>query len=160
MTFAVPDDLATGDVFPEAWADQVRDNFTAMSTWATYTPVLTQSATITKTVNHAYYIRLGDLIIGFVKMTPSASGTLNNAVLSSLPVAHALSIDSTVGLMYYFDNGTANRAGTVQTNDVAGTTAVKFISAGDSIAFGASGSVMTQVASGDILDFTFIYRAQ
>lgn len=157
MTFADPGDLNNGDVFPEAWADQVRANFIAMSTWNSYTPTLTQSATVAKSVGHAYYVQLGDLVIGLVKMTPSGTGTASNKILSSLPVPHDHAIDSTVGFAYYFDTGVANYVLAVQTDAAAGGTGVKFIRDGDTSAWGTSGPT---IGSGDILAFFFLYRAQ
>lgn len=91
MTFADPGNLATNDVFPESWADQVRDNFIAMSTWSTWTPTLTQSGTVTKTVNVANYLQIGDLIIVQMKLSVTGTGTAGNTVTVSMPVTTAAS---------------------------------------------------------------------
>lgn len=91
MTFADPGNLDTLDVFPEAWADQVRANFLAMSTWGTYTPTWTQSATVSNTVNIANYIQLADLVICQVRLTATSAGTGNNVLRVTLPVTAAAS---------------------------------------------------------------------
>ena len=70
--------------------------------WTSYTPTFTQSATITKTVNWAKYMQLGDLVFVNLKMTASSAGTTNNKILIGLPV-NASSDNFLMGQLIYFD---------------------------------------------------------
>jgi hypothetical protein len=67
-----------------------------------YTPTLTQSATVSKTVDAATYQRVGRTIIGQAAMTCSSSGTAANQVLIGLPVAATNSF-AVVGVGAIFD---------------------------------------------------------
>jgi hypothetical protein len=159
MTFADPGDLGSGDVVTEAWVDQVRENFVSMLDFTSYTPTFTQSATVSKTVNHAFYIQFGFIVIGFVKMAATSAGTVSNAILGGLPTAHNLSINSPIGWGYFQDSGTDVKTGILVTAAAAGGTTAKIQRDAKADTLGtASDSVA--VASGDILGYSFIYQAQ
>lgn len=51
-----------------------------------WTPTLTQSAAVAKTINNATCIQIGALVLGWCRLTPTAAGTTNNAVQVSTPV--------------------------------------------------------------------------
>jgi hypothetical protein len=55
--------------------------------WTSYTPTVTQSATITKTINFAKYARVNKLVIVQVMVTATSAGTAGNAITLSLPIA-------------------------------------------------------------------------
>ena len=55
-------------------------------TYATYTPVWTQSTIITHTLNTARYTQFGKLVIAEVQLTATTAGTAGNKVTISLPV--------------------------------------------------------------------------
>ena len=76
----------------------------AAGTWQDYTPSLTQSATITKTVNWARYTQLGKWVQGSIKMTASSAGTANNKVLVGFPV-NASANNFIVGKMIFQPSG-------------------------------------------------------
>ena len=62
-------------------------------TWTGYTPTLTQSATVTKTVTYAEYMEQGTLVFVRGVLAVTGTGTSANAVVIGLPVA----ADFTVG---------------------------------------------------------------
>jgi hypothetical protein len=55
--------------------------------WTSYTPTVTQSATITKTIAYAKYARVNKLVIVQVMMTATSAGTAGNAIAVGLPIA-------------------------------------------------------------------------
>ena len=69
-------------------------------TYATYTPVWTQSTTITNTVNTARYTQFGKLVIAEIVLTATTAGTANNKVTISLPV-NASSNNKVLGSGHY-----------------------------------------------------------
>lgn len=157
MTF-VPDvgDLNTGDVAAEAWFDAVRENFIAMSTWGTYTPTLTQSGTVTKTVTQANYVRLGDLVICQVALAATGSGTANNAIIVTLPV-NALHTGFQVGNGHWFDTSATQN---YQTHAyLYSATQLIFYRVDTTTASAIGVDPNLALASGDIVDFTVIYQA-
>lgn len=66
----------------DSWQDVV-----PLGAWTTFTPTLTQSATVTKTVTYARYTKIGRLVIAQVALAVTGAGTASNAVLIGLPVA-------------------------------------------------------------------------
>jgi hypothetical protein len=57
--------------------------------WTSYTPTLTQSAAVTKTVTRGVYARYGRTIHFIVSLAVTGSGTSSNMVTVSLPVTAA-----------------------------------------------------------------------
>ena len=55
-------------------------------TYGTYTPVWTQSSTITHTRNWARYTVFGKLVVASIKLTSTTAGTAGNAIKITLPV--------------------------------------------------------------------------
>lgn len=72
--------------------------------WIDYTPTLTQSATVTKTVTYAAYHRVGRLIFAAGRLDVTGAGTANNAIEFGLPVA-ARTTGATIpiGVAWVFD---------------------------------------------------------
>lgn len=74
-----------------------------------YTPTLTQSGSVTKTVTVADYVQLGKFVTVWFHLAVTGSGTTNNAVLVGLPVTanttHASSAME-LGSGEILDNGT------------------------------------------------------
>lgn len=97
MTFADPGDLSTGDVFPEAWADQVRTNDLALTTWSSWTPTITQSSSVTKTVTSAKYIHAGTYVLYELFLAVTGAGSAGNVITVSLPVNAATSSELPCG---------------------------------------------------------------
>jgi hypothetical protein len=72
----------------------------ALTSWA---PTVTQSGSVTVTVNYATYQRIGRMIIGEFKVTVTGSGSASNAVtIGGIPVTASVS-DQLVGSCRLFD---------------------------------------------------------
>lgn len=122
--------------------------------WTSYTPTFTQSATITKTVGYARWMRVGRTVIGGFHMTATSAGTASNAIRVGLPVtAGALPNDLGIGSGYVADVSSPQNY--IASLGVITTTAVGFI-----VAAGYVGSsVAMTIASGDIVTGQFMYEA-
>ena len=68
----------------DAWQTAV-----PLGAWTAYTPTLTQSVTVTKTVTYAKYQRVGRMINVQALLACTGAGTAGNAVVFGLPVAAA-----------------------------------------------------------------------
>jgi hypothetical protein len=118
-----------------------------------YTPTLTQTSAVAKTVNVARYIQIGKLVWVWVVLTPSAAGSAGVRITVSLPVAAQATLVSAaveIGSGHYFRAGGTqyevlaylfssttvafNRADTNPTNDV-GTDPSFAIASGDTLGF-------------------------
>jgi hypothetical protein len=131
----------------------VRDNLNALyGTDSTYTPTLTQSATISKTVNEARYIQTGRIVEVWVVLSPTSSGTASNALILGLPVAASGHLSSAlVGDGYIYDGSGANVTYHGHWR-LTSTTTVNFTSHGSAPATGAFGiSPAVTIASGDAI---------
>lgn len=120
--------------------------------WTAYTPTLTQSVTVTKTVEYARYTKVGRLTIVQLSLAVTGAGTAANAVVVGMPfdtvnfrcVGTGGIFDSSAGLWY---TGMANRSGAATFN-IQGS--------GVGSAFG-SATFTAALASGDVVtaDLTF-----
>lgn len=61
-----------------------------IGTWTSYTPTLTQSTTVTKTVNYAKYLKVGRAVMFAVDLAVTGAGTGANAVTLTVPVTAAV----------------------------------------------------------------------
>lgn len=77
----------------------------ALGAWPTYTPTLTQSAAVAKTVTRAAWTRQGRMISGDFDLAVTATGAANNAITVHLPVpaAAGYSDGAIIGSGYWFD---------------------------------------------------------
>jgi hypothetical protein len=57
--------------------------------WESYTPTLTQSSTVTKTVTYAKYTQINKLCIVNVRLDVTGAGTAANSVVVGLPLTSA-----------------------------------------------------------------------
>lgn len=72
--------------------------------WTTWTPTLTQSAAVTKTVGYASYYKIGRMLTFSWYLTATAAGTASNAIRVSIPVyTAAYANDNIVGSGYVYD---------------------------------------------------------
>lgn len=131
--------------------------------WATYTPTLTQSGTVTATVDRAVWTRIGKTIHFMVALSVTGTGTANNAVTVSLPATAATSLRSIPGGGYIGDvSATTNFPGIafLQTT----TTVVLFNSftttSSLQYALGGTGSGFTAaLANGDVVQISGTYES-
>ncbi len=126
--------------------------------WRTWTPTLTQSGTVTATVNHAVQARWGRLIVAAFRLTVTGSGTGSNAVTVSLPVTAARA-DMVTGTGYLFD---ASASAQYQGSCFLPTTTTldlrNYFTTTAENRLGASGFT-AGLASGDIVGGMFVYEA-
>lgn len=133
--------------------------FGAGGGWTTYTPTLTQSGAVTKTVTYAKYEKVGRMVTVNVRLDVTGAGSANNAVTVSLPFTAATSaIDIGVGRIVDASaaqgfTGTAYLASTstVYLNDTTQAAAV---------ALGQTGAAFSAaLASGDSITCSFTYES-
>ena len=74
--------------------------------WNTYTPTLTQSVAVTKTVSYASWTRNGRTISVNVLLTVTSTGTAANPILIGLPVSAAGSANVPIGTGSVYDSST------------------------------------------------------
>lgn len=127
---------------------------TNIDAWATYTPTWTQSATISKTVNRASYMKIGRAVLLNVMMTATSAGTANNVVGVTLPVN---ATGQGHGSFWFNDAGTAIYSGTVR--PISATQVAFWIGGSSTGALGQTGGGFTSaIASGDVIEFTCVYE--
>ena len=118
-------------------------------TYASYTPVWTQSNTITNTVNVARYTQFGKLVIAQIQLTSTTTGTAGNKITVSLPV-NASSNNKILGSAFY------NQAIRYALYDTSTTTMI----GGNPTTFGAAFSNTTAgVGNADVVAFLLTYEA-
>lgn len=164
MAWSTPKTWTAGELVDVAEMNQeVRDNLNAIvpngpGAWTAYTPTLTQSGAVTKTVTYARYMRLGRLIVVQGLLAVTGSGSASNAVVVGLPVAAAQAGNMNCGTGFIFD-----------TSAVAGYAGHAILTSTTSIQFRPSTVTATGVlgattftdalASGDTIDFSVSYEA-
>lgn len=126
---------------------------------STYTPTLTQSVTVTKTVTTARYIQIGKLVFVWVYLAVTGAGTANNQILVGLPVVAQALINAPIGVGEVDDLTGATNLYRGQTY-LASTSTVAFYR-GDTIT--GSNSIGKDpniaLASGDFIAFNAVYEA-
>ena len=147
------------------WNGSAWDILSEMGAWTTYTPGLSQSVTVTKTVNHARYMQVGKTVMGSVYMTATSAGTGGFTMRSSFPVAPVASIyNNTQSFGATIGSGGFYKASSGAQYNFS----VQCIGGGsDSLAFyadGTGGSMFGQfpavtIASGDHIFFNYMYEA-
>lgn len=91
MAWSNPRTWAGGEKPTAALYNQeIRDNLNAIvpngpGAWTAYTPTLTQSGSVSKTVTYARYMKIGRAVFVQVFLTLTGSGTAANGVTISLP---------------------------------------------------------------------------
>jgi hypothetical protein len=127
--------------------------------WTAWTPTLTQSGAVAKTINYAKYMRVGRLIVAQADLRPTAAGTAGNNVLVGLPVAAEATAAATflaVGGGHIYDAST----NTVYTGDWVLSTATSvsmLLDQASASSWGLAPSIA--LASGDVIRFHVMYEA-
>lgn len=128
--------------------------------WSSYTPTITQSGTVTKTVNYGKYAQFGKYVIAQVDMTITGSGTSGNIITCTLPVNRAYTTTSyTIGSFYGQDTSASSIfRGFVQT--AAGAQTIYFFDSAGGASLGNGGGAYTfGLANTDKLQYTITYEA-
>lgn len=121
---------------------------------ATWTPTVTQSGTVTCTVNTATYFEFGSLVVAWFMLTVTGSGTVGNNVSVSLPVTSATSTSQPVGPGYVDDaSGPLKYAGSWVLGST--TTVLLDVHAGATGTFGTSPAIA--LAASDVIRGQLIY---
>jgi hypothetical protein len=150
LIFETDTDKFVARSIADAWQEVVD-----LGAWDTWTPTLTQSGTVTKTVTRATYTRVGRLIVASFDLAVTASGTGGTAVLVGLPVTAAASgVMSGAMLIYDLSTTTRYHGGA----ELQSTTTLGLSSDGvNTGVWGVTPSVA--LASGDIIRGTVSYEA-
>jgi len=132
--------------------------FGASGAWTSYTPTLTQSAAVTKTVTYAKYEKIGRMVSVTVSLSVTGTGTANNAITVTLPFTAASAVY--VGSGYMLDSGVLFYPMIVWPGS---TTAVSFLDATQgtgAVSMGQTGAVFSAaLAAGDLVAFSLTYEA-
>ena len=127
--------------------------------WTTWTPTVTQSGSVTVTINTATYGRWGRMIICRMQVTVTGTGTGANAiVVGGLPATAAVSVGA-FGQGYLFDTSVPNTFPFIVT--LASSSSINLSSSSAnaaSLSLGAT-SFTAGLASGDIINCSFTYEA-
>lgn len=115
--------------------DEIEAIETALLTWTTWTPTITQSGSVTCTVTYSKYLKLGKVVITQGVLTVTGSGTTANAIIiGGIPagIQPAMS-DIIVGTGMVVDTGSANHISAVQ---LISSSTFRFISAAQNVPVG------------------------
>jgi hypothetical protein len=143
----------------------IRDNLKALLpldivAFTSYTPTLTQSSAVTKTVTYAKYQQFGKFVICNVVLTASGAGTGNAKVTVSLPVTAAAN-QQAIGSGFIVDASVPNNNPGIAILD--STTTVAFVDATQAtgaVRLGQTGAVFSAaLASSDVVSFCISYEA-
>lgn len=148
---------------PASWGAAVNDNFadyydnfgSKVGAWTSYTPTLTQSATITKTTTYARYIKYGRLVIAQGVLVATSNGTANNAIQIGLPTTAAQTLVP-VGQLWWIASGVYYPvvAALGTTSTFVGLIPATGLNLGQT-----SAGYDNQVATGDTITFSVQYEA-
>jgi hypothetical protein len=132
------------------------------SSWNTWTPVITQSGTVTATVDHATWFRAGRLIVASFRLAITGTGSANNQVSFTPPVNCARTFDLVgVGIIQDASAGILNYTATLAMD--AANNRVVFLGQGLGVSPTALGSTATgftaALASGDVISGYLTYEA-
>jgi hypothetical protein len=94
MPITTPPTIVSGDVATAAYMNSylrdnmtnLQDQITALGTETSWTPTVTQSSAITKTVNEARYIKIANTVVFWVDLSLTSAGTSANNITMTLPV--------------------------------------------------------------------------
>lgn len=124
-----------------------------------YTPTITQSVSVAATTNYANWQRVGNYVEGEFLLSPTGTGTANQIVRITLPVAPASSAGQTIGYGYVY-NGSGNQR--IPILGIAITGAAQFIDAARISGNEQIGQNVSNFAealtSGDSIHMNFRYR--
>jgi hypothetical protein len=133
--------------------------FGASGGWTTYTPTLTQSAAVTKTVTYAKYEKVGRMVSVSWLLDVTGTGTAANAVTVSLPFTAATSLLMGGSGMIYDSSANTIYPGLIS---LASTTTASYIDATTTTGAGqALGNVTftAALASGDAIRGSITYES-
>lgn len=123
--------------------------------WESYTPTVTQGATITFTNTYSKYARINKIVIYSFNLALTSAGTAANNLQITLPI-NVASGNRIAGMSQFYDASATTTY--INTTYQVSTSSMGFInSASGAGAFGSTPAVT--VANGDYLFGTIIYEA-
>jgi hypothetical protein len=142
-----------------AWQQTLQ--LAARNTANTWTPVITQSGTVTHTATYARYSRNGRLITAECLLAVTGSGTGANPITVSLPATAAQAGNMAIGSGYIYDSVGPPNATNYCGVAIASTTSVAAMmpTSGDSGSFLGQGVFTAALASGDVVSLSIKYEA-
>lgn len=162
-SWSTPPTFAAGNTLTAAQLNTyVSDNTTHLydlfyNAWATWTPTVTQSGTVSKTVNYGKYLQAGKLVVAIGNFQMTGSGTGNNDIVVTLPVTASTSTEIVIGSGEMLDSGTF-RHGVRPV--IVSTTTIKFWDETVAVPGNYVGRDPNfALASGDILKVFLVYEA-
>lgn len=126
--------------------------------WSTYTPTLTQSGAVTKTVTYARYQRIGRMVTAEFLLSITGTGTAANAVSIGLPFTAAQAANMAAGSGYIFDTSAGVTFGGIAMLATTSTVVLQPTSADAAGALGVS-VFAAALASGDSVSGSITYEA-
>lgn len=124
-----------------------------IGSWTSYTPTLTQSGAVAKTVGYARYVQMGKIVSVQVILNITGTGTASNAVEVGLPVT--ASSTSFIGSAYLLDANVNNYVGICQLATT--TTVTLYASASGNTPMGITPNFA--FANGDQVRVSITYEA-
>jgi hypothetical protein len=161
MAYSSLSPVATGELAPASWGNQVDANFDAafplgVDAWTAYTPTNT-NVTLGNGTQVARYQRIGRTIYVKYNLTFGSTTSYGGNVSIGLPVAAAATGQS-VGSVSILDTGTANYVGVALVTESA-TVATIHHSVPGSNAGAVNATAPMTWTTGDVLRMTVIYEA-
>jgi hypothetical protein len=140
--------ITAAQLVPAAW----------LAAWTSYTPTLTQSGAVTKTVTYAKYVQMGKTVIVNVLLTCTGAGSAANSVVVGLPVTAAQSTNQAIGSGYLFDASVPLNYRAIVS--LASATTVFLNPAASTVADVLGNTSFTAaLASGDLISIFAMYEA-
>lgn len=130
---------------------------TASGAWTAYTPTLTQSGAVAKTVTYARYNKVGRMVTVNVLMTCTGAGSANNHIEVGLPFPEAINAAMVVGTFHLYNASGPNHF--VGACYFWSTTTVACVTNNNGHYLGeASSAFSSALASGDIIALSLTYE--
>lgn len=154
LIFETDTDALVGRSVTDVWIELMR-----LGAWQTYTPTLTQSGAVAKTVNYARFARLGRTIVAAGEMTVTGAGTAGVGIVIGLPVAASFGSGRTLGGGSVFD-ASAGLVYTAMPDRSGSTTTFRLWPTSTDTNNVLGAAVFTAaLAAGDVVDFHVTYEA-
>lgn len=146
------DDITTGILVTADMLNQFA------GAWTDFTPTLTQSATVTKTVTYARYVQVGRLVVAQIRLSVTGAGTAANTVVFGLPVAASANNGRPWGSGEIFDTSSGLLYHGVVISLSTTTVAIRSTTATAAGNLGSAGFTAA-LASGDDIGYSVMYES-
>ena len=142
--------LTTGQVLTAATMNSIG------AAWESYTPVITQGVTLTKTTQFGKYTQINKLVVYTAKFIFTSTGSASNEIQVALPINNQNpNVSGAFGSALFYDTSAGRYYNLVAVPTFAGQ--LRFIYDNTAAYFGVSPAVTT--GNNDELGFTVVYEA-